>query len=180
MAEILSSIHDYLPQVIMTLFVIVITPISKIISRKLIRQYGLISRKVESRVNHIIRIIAILINITCLITIVIIWGVNPRNIFVALSSIFAVIGVAFFAQWSILSNVTAGILIFFTSPFHIGDFIRIHDKETPIEAEVIDILTFHIHFKTRDGEIIVYPNSLLLQKGISVINKNDKPGEPMT
>ena len=104
---------------------------------------------------------------------VIIWGVDPRNIFVALSSIFAIIGIAFFAQWSFLSNITAGLLLFFTTPFHIGDYVRIHDKDVPLEAEVIDILTFHIHFRTISGEIVVYPNSLLLQKGISIIKKED-------
>lgn len=168
--------HEYIPQIIITAIVIVIAPISKIISQKLIRRYAIISRKLETRTKHIIKVISILINLSCLILIIIIWGVDPRNIFVALSSMFAIIGVAFFAQWSILSNVTAGILIFFTTPVHIGDFIIIHDKETPIEAEIIDILTFHIHLKTKDDEIIVYPNSLLFQKGISVIEKKDKTG----
>lgn len=165
--------QEYILQIIVTAAVLLITPISKIISRKLIWRYAQISSKLEARTKHIIKVISILINLTCLITIIVIWGVDPRNIFVALSSIFAIIGIAFFAQWSILSNITAGILIFFTTPFHIGDYIRIHDKDTPLTAEVIDILTFHIHFRTLDGEIVVYPNSLLLQKGISIIDKKD-------
>lgn len=168
--------QEYIPQIIATAIILIITSVSKIIIGKLIRGYSIFSKKVETRSGHIIRVIAILLNITCFICIVVVWGVDPKNILVALSSMFAVIGVAFFAQWSILSNVTAGILIFFTSPFHIGDYVKIHDKDTPIEAEVLDILTFHTHFKTKEGEIIVYPNSLLLQKGISVINHHE--GDP--
>ena len=47
--------------------------------------------------------------------------------------------------------------------------IKIHDKEFPIEAEVDDIRGFHTYLKTKEGELITYPNSLLLQKGISII-----------
>lgn len=161
--------YEYLPQIIITGIVLLLTPITRIVTAKIVRRYAIISKILDSRTKHITKVFSILINLTALITIIIVWGVNPRNIFVAMSSIFAVIGVAFFAQWSLLSNVTAGILIFFTSPFQIGDFVRIHDKDTPLEAEVIDILTFHTHFKTKEGEVIVYPNSLLLQKGVSVI-----------
>lgn len=165
--------HEYIFQLIITGIVLLLTPISKIISNKVIWRYARISSRVESRTKHIIKVISILINLTCLMILVIIWGVDPRNIFVALSSIFAIIGIAFFAQWSFLSNITAGLLLFFTTPFHIGDYVRIHDKDVPLEAEVIDILTFHIHFRTISGEIVVYPNSLLLQKGISIIKKED-------
>lgn len=167
------NINEYLPQIIATVFVLLLMPVMKAVTRKLIRQYAVLSRKLESRTSHVIRVFAILINLTIIISIILIWGVDPHNILIAVSSAFAVIGVAMFAQWSLLSNVTAGILVFFTSPFRIGDYVRIHDKDTPIEAEVIDILTFHTHFKTIDGEIIVYPNSLLMQKGISVIDKRD-------
>ena len=44
-------------------------------------------------------------------------------------------GVAMFAQWSILSNITSGIILFFSFPFKIGDLILIHDKDFPIEAD---------------------------------------------
>jgi small-conductance mechanosensitive channel len=83
-----------------------------------------------------------------------------------------VLGVAMFAQWSILSNITSGIILFFSFPFKIGDHIRIHDKDFPIEAEIEDIRAFHLYLKSKDGEMITYPNNLLLQKGISII-KND-------
>jgi small-conductance mechanosensitive channel len=104
-----------------------------------------------------------------IIALIFIWGVQPQNLWVAFSSIFAVLGVALFAQWSILSNITSGIILFFSAPYRIGDVIKIHDKDYPIEAEIIDIKGFHTYLKTEEGESIVYPNNLLLQKGISVI-----------
>ena len=98
-------------------------------------------------------------------------GRKKDQILLFISSIFAVVGVASFAQWSILSNITAGIIIFFSYPFKIGDKIKIHDKDFPIEGEIDDIKAFYIILKSFDGETITYPNNLLIQKGISVIYK---------
>jgi small-conductance mechanosensitive channel len=100
-----------------------------------------------------------------------IWGVDTKNLLVALSSIFAIVGVALFAQWSILSNVTAGVIIFFSLHLRIGDKIKIHDKDFPIEATLKDIRTFYLFLETDEGEKINYPNNMILQKGISICNK---------
>ncbi len=61
--------------------------------------------------------------------------------------------------------------MFFFFPFKIGDVIKIHDKDFPIQAEIEDISAFHVSLITIDGERITYPNNLLLQKGISIITK---------
>ena len=109
-------------------------------------------------------------NILALFSLIIIWGVETKDIFIALSSITTVVGVAMFAQWSILSNITSGIILFFSFPFKIGDIILIHDKDFPIDqAEIEDIGAFHIYLKTKDGQMIIYPNNLLLQKGVSIV-----------
>jgi small-conductance mechanosensitive channel len=44
------------------------------------------------------------------------------------------------------------------------DIIRIHDKDFPIVAEIEDIRAFHVALKTKEGEMIIYPNNLLFQK----------------
>ena len=105
------------------------------------------------------------------------WSVNYKDLGVLLSSVFAVIGVALFAQWSILSNITAGVIIFFSFPFKIGNTIRILDKEltdtnsTEIDSFVIeDIRAFHLHLRRSNGEILTYPNNLVLQKGVILIS----------
>ena len=120
-----------------------------------------------------IKCLNILINVTALVLLFVIWGVEPQNVLLSLSSIFAVIGVALFAQWSILSNLTSGIIIFFTMHIKIGDRIKIYDKDFPIEAEIADIKSFNIYLKTDDGEQVIYPNNLILQKGISVISQDN-------
>ena len=42
----------------------------------------------------------------------------------------------------------------------------------PIEGEIDDIKAFYIVLRTIDGEMITYPNNLLMQKGISVVTKS--------
>lgn len=160
--------ETYIPQIIATGIVLLLLPISKYITRKVVKKYGRISQKAEKRVLQIIKVINILINITSLVCLGLIWGVEPKNLLVAFSSIFAVVGVAFFAQWSLLSNITAGIIIFFTTPFRIGDEIQILDKEMPIEAIIENILTFHTYLRMKNGELVVIPNSLFLQKMVAV------------
>ncbi|WP_333693826.1 mechanosensitive ion channel domain-containing protein [Flavobacterium sp.] len=158
----------YIKQEIATGIVILVVIILRLLIAKIVRRFARVSEIIEHRTNLVIKYFNILIGIIALIVLFVIWGVKPQNIILVVSSIFAVIGVAMFAQWSILSNVTSGIILFFSAPFKIGDFIKIHDKDFPIEAEVEDIRGFHTYLRTKEGELITYPNSLLLQRGISV------------
>lgn len=162
--------QDYIAQIIITVVALLILPFAKYITRKLIRKYGAMYRKLENRTNQVIHVFSVLINLVIIIILFIIWGVDPKNLLIALSSIFAVIGVALFAQWSILSNITAGLLIFFTTPFKVGDYIRILDKDMDFDAKVIGVLTFYTHLETKNGETISFPNSLFFQKGITIVN----------
>ena len=163
--------NPYLDQEIATIVVLFLYFILRVSSKKLVRKYATLNEVLEHRSNLVIKYIYLLLGILAFISIVIIWGVKKDQILLFISSVFAVAGVASFAQWSILSNITAGIIIFFSYPFKIGDKIKIHDKEYPIEGEIEDIKAFYVVLKTSDGELITYPNNLLMQKGISVVNK---------
>lgn len=102
------------------------------------------------------------------------WGFQPKDVGLFLSSIFAVIGVAFFAQWSILSNITSGIIMFFSFPYRIGDFIKIHDgEEDSIYGYIEDIRTFQVIIRGLDDKITTFPNSMMLQKGISILKEEN-------
>ena len=164
--------NPYLQEEIMTLRVIILYFIIKSLLAKVIRKFALVNEPLEQRTNLIIKYINILIGTFALIAIITIWGVKKEQISLFISSIFAIAGVALFAQWSILSNITAGIVLFFSYPFKIGDKIKIHDKDFPIEAEIEDIKAFYIQLITKEGEKITYPNNLIIQKGISIVKEN--------
>jgi small-conductance mechanosensitive channel len=93
----------------------------------------------------------------------IVLGIDYGKFTVFLSSAFAVLGIALFAQWSILSNITAGILIFFNFPYRVGDTVRIANKDFDLTGMIEEITTFHVLIRHIDGDLITYPNSLILQ-----------------
>ena len=139
----------------------------------LIRRFSHSEQIIDRRVQLITKLINYVILGCALVGVFIIWGVDVRNLGVIVSSIFAVIGIAFFAQWSILSNITSGVIMFFTFPYKIGDRIMIHYKEYEYIGIIEDIKTFHIVIVNDAGQRITYPNSLLLQKGVSILNQNN-------
>lgn len=166
----MAFINDFTREIVATGIVIVVIIILRLTVAKLVRRYAKSSAIIEHRANLVIKYINLMITILAIIALIIIWGVQRKDIFLTLSSITTVVGVAMFAQWSILSNITSGIILFFFFPFRIGDIIQIHDKDFPIQAEIEDIKAFHVYLKTNKGERITYPNNLLLQKGISIID----------
>ncbi len=124
-----------------------------------------------TRTRLMFKYINILVTIIAIFLLSLTWGYNAQEIALIFSSLFAIIGVAMFAIWSILSNITAGIILFFSFPYKIGSRIKIHDKDMPVEAIIEDIKAFHLHLRTLDGELITYPNNLILQKAVSLVEK---------
>ncbi|SHG85634.1 Mechanosensitive ion channel [Flavobacterium fluvii] len=161
--------NDFAREMIGTGILLLLVMLTRLIFSKLIRSFAKRSQTIEQRTRLVIKYIHLFVNIMAAFGLVIIWGVNTKDIIIAISSFTTVVGVAMIAQWSILSNITSGIILFFYFPFKIGDVIFIHDKDFPIEAEIEDIRAFYVYLKDKDGQMIVYPNNLLLQKGISII-----------
>jgi small-conductance mechanosensitive channel len=74
-----------------------------------------------------------------------------------------VIGIALFAQWSILSN-NLSIIIFFNHSVKLEDTITIIDKDYEVEGRVSDIGLFFVILKTKESEEISIPNNVFIQK----------------
>jgi small-conductance mechanosensitive channel len=103
-----------------------------------------------------------------------IWGVDLRAFGLFIASVLTVLGIAFFAQWSILSNLTASAILFFNHPMRIGDRIKVIDKDYNWVGEIKDITGFFLYMRTDEGEYISIPTSLVLQKGIELLEKKEK------
>ena len=114
------------------------------------------------------KIISILIYITVIIVVAFIWGVDEKQLLIYITSFLTILGIAFFAQWSILSNITAGIILFINYPVKIGDTITILEKDSAnnITGEIRDIGTFFITLRTPGKDLITLPNSIILQNNI--------------
>ncbi|MCG9697633.1 mechanosensitive ion channel family protein [Shewanella sp. Isolate11] len=107
-------------------------------------------------------------------------GIEYQQVSLFISSVFAVLGVALVAQWSILSNITAGILIFFVFPYRIGDRIKVIDKDEDVSGVIVEISLFHVLIKRQDKIVITYPNNLMLQKGVLKLPKTAAKTQPQT
>ncbi|MER2490440.1 mechanosensitive ion channel domain-containing protein [Catenovulum sediminis] len=100
-------------------------------------------------------------------------GIDYSHLAIFFSSAFAVIGVAFFAQWSILSNVTASIIVYFFFPYKVGDTVKIVDGENSISGRIKEITLFHVILTDDSKQLSTYPNSLVFQKAVIIQPENN-------
>lgn len=145
--------------------ILVFYSVSKLLN-KIIHDVSLRRALGDLRVLYMTRLMNIGMMFCCVVVICLILGLGYSEISVFLSSIFAVVGVALFAQWSILSNVTASMIIFFSFPYKVNDRIRILDKDDDMRGIIVEITAFHVILRRDDGNLLSYPNSLILQKAV--------------
>jgi small-conductance mechanosensitive channel len=136
------------------------------------------TRLERSRRKMAIRAIQLFTSITAIILLTGVWGFKQNEIALFASTILTALGIAFFAQWSLLSNITSSILIFFNHPVKLGDYIKVLHKDYRYEGEVVEMNYFFVHIKTDDSEIITIPNSHFFINSFSVTENKGKPNEP--
>jgi small-conductance mechanosensitive channel len=170
---------QYQKEVLGSIILVLLILIVRFIAIKTVRRIGRKSDIKEVRTRLIAKYISYGLSFLVIAGLIFVWGVKIREIGLIFSSVFAVIGVALFAQWSILSNVTAGIILFFSFPFKIGDRIRIQDKDIDYQGHFIieDIKAYHVYLRKENGELMTYPNNMMLQKAVSLIENHDNVRE---
>ena len=99
-----------------------------------------------------------------------IWGVNLEDFSLFITSVLAFVGIGFVAQWSILSNLTASVILFFSHPLRLGNRVRVLDKDFDWTGKVVDITAFYLFMQTDDGRMITIPTNLVIQKGIEILS----------
>ncbi len=149
----------------LTLFYFVVRNIAS----RLIKRYGKKRDIAVPRVIYTIKYFNFVIFVFCLLLLGLVWDISFEGLSVYFLSFFTVAGVALFAAWSILSNITAAVILFFYFPYRIGSKILIIDGDNSIEGVVYDLNLFSMVIKTKDGCKVNYPNNLAIQKGIKLI-----------
>ncbi|MFA7624463.1 MAG: mechanosensitive ion channel domain-containing protein [Pusillimonas sp.] len=97
-------------------------------------------------------------------------GVSATVLWTAFTGFAAVAAVAFFAAWSVLSNIFCAILIFTARPFRVGDHVEILDTaEKPgAKGEVVDIGLLYVTLRDstpeNQGALLQIPNALIFQR----------------
>lgn len=108
-----------------------------------------------------------------------IWGVNLEDFSIFITSILAFVGIGFVAQWSILSNLTASVILFFSHPLRLGNRVRVLDKDFDWTGRVEDITGFYLFLRTDDDRMITIPTNLVIQKGIEILKEEPNDSEEL-
>ena len=98
-------------------------------------------------------------------------GVSATVLWTAFTGFATVGAVAFFAAWSVLSNLFCALLIVIVGPFRLGDYIEVLDTaEKPgAKGRVIDINMLYTtlqdaHAPDGSPNLLQIPNSLIFQR----------------
>ncbi len=164
--EFLKSADSLTIQLSITLVLVVIYIVITKLTDKVIRRFGRKNEIALPRVVYTIKYFRFVLLAFILLVLGITWDISFEGLSVYFLSFFTVAGVGLFASWSILSNITSAIILFFYFPYRIGDRIRIVDGDNSIEGIVFDLNMFSIVIKNDEGQKITYPNSVALQKAI--------------
>ncbi|MFW5699025.1 MAG: mechanosensitive ion channel domain-containing protein [Planctomycetota bacterium] len=116
-----------------------------------------------TRCNVISKSLGLVQILLSLFLLALIWGVDMRGVWVFSAGFFGLVGIAFFAVWSILSNITAGIVLFFRFPFRIGDRVSFPEIGD-VGGRIVDITLFYIVLEQDDGTRATVPNNVAIQK----------------
>jgi small-conductance mechanosensitive channel len=99
-------------------------------------------------------------------------GVSSDVLWAGITGFVAVGAVAFFAAWSVLSNLFCALLIFTTRPFREGDVVELIDTgdKPGIKGRVTDIRLVYTMLEDQDpnhpGAMLQVPNTLFFQKSL--------------
>ncbi len=120
-----------------------------------------------------IRIARVVTGFVGLLVLVLVWGIEFDSVLIFATTTITLLGVAFFASWSLLSNVTAHFVLLLQPSFEHGVFIRIIEADNYTEGYISELNLFNTTLVTENKEVIVYPNNLLLGRQ-ALINPRDR------
>jgi small-conductance mechanosensitive channel/CRP-like cAMP-binding protein len=96
----------------------------------------------------------LLVAVGAAIVLAVVWGQDLGGLIAALGVGSIVLGLAL---QETLGNLMSGIALLFEKPFTIGDWIEVGDEQ----GEVVEINWRSVHVRTRERNLLVFPNSVL-------------------
>ena len=96
-----------------------------------------------------------------------VWGVSLGNLFLSAGVLGAVVGLA---GRETIGAVTAGFVLLFSRPFHVGDWIEVEDHE----GVVRDVTIVNTKLRTFDDEHVLIPNDEITSNPLVNRSENDR------
>lgn len=141
----------------------------------LIRRYGRLQSIEPERTALVNKLITVFLFLGLIVAEAITWGEQLSGLYVFVTSFLAMVAIGFFAVWSVLSNITSSVLIFFLFPYKIGDHIHVVGDD--IKGVITDITLFHLIVGEENGGVVTIPNNVVIQKSIRILS-SESPTQP--
>lgn len=161
-------------ELVISLLIVFFYVISRQLVKRLIIRHASKHEADKSRILYITKVTNMAITIVFGALLGFVWEVSLSGLSFYFASIFTVVGVGLFATWSLLSNITASVILFFFFPFKVGSSIKIQDGANSIEGVILDISMFYIEIETPEGNVVAYPNNMAIQKAFIINNSTSE------
>lgn len=122
-------------------------------------------------------LLKIILAFVLLCLVLVFWGIELRGLLVLGSSLFAMLGVALFAAWSLLSNLTSFLLMFIQNDCRVGYWVRVIDGANFVEGRIVEMGLMNVVLVHIDGHRVIYPNNLFVTRPVMVLSNEPKPSK---
>lgn len=170
--QTIAHFEDHIIQYLLTLGLVIIFLLARAAALRIIRRHSILNSIAKSRELYVRKLISLATSLLFITLIGMVWEISFKGLSIYFASIFTVVGVGLFATWSILSNLTASVILFFFFPHRIGERIKIIDGDNSVEGKVVDITLFYLKIETDEGQHYSYPNNLAIQKPVLLVNQS--------
>jgi len=171
MEDSLKPLMELIPVLLPLAVALVAALVIVALSRRL---RGRITRKRPQQEREIRLVVAVLRNLILLIVFLgLLEAINVPlgNLWTAISTIIALVAIGFFAVWSVLSHMTAAVILFLQRPFRQGQQLQLGDED--YAGIVVKVGLFYTVVEDSERGRSLIPNNLLFQKRFRVTS----PGE---
>lgn len=118
----------------------------------------------ELDVQPVRRLARWLITLITILLVAGVFGFELGGVWGFMSTVLAMVAIGFVAVWSLISHTSATILLLFTRPFHIGDWIEL--KSEDVQGRIVDLNFFFTTLQVDEHTTFQVPNNLFFQKVI--------------
>ncbi|AOS04559.1 mechanosensitive ion channel family protein [Xanthomonas oryzae pv. oryzae] len=149
--------------------ILAVAALARLLLRQLLRRLCARYSVPAEMMIGIRRVGSFVISVSALLMALRVIDVRADTLWTALTGFAAVGAVAFFAAWSVLSNIFCTFLIITTRPFRLHDHIELLEggDKPGLKGRVIDINVIYTTLEEtgdRPGSVLQVPNSLFFQR----------------
>lgn len=161
---------QYLLPALQVLAIVLVAILLRLLVKRGLRRVGARYQLPPPLVSGTSRLATFVVSIAAALLVLDRLGVSAAVLWTAFTGFAAVGAVAFFAAWSVLSNIFCALLIFVTRPFRLLDEIELveNGEKAGFRGRVIAInliyTTLQEHAGGGNGAVLQIPNSLFFQR----------------